>query len=186
MQQAFRIGRNWFLFVSCQLQLWLPSSPVKVLKSNLVCITSGGNIQNIHQLFLHWHVGRSLFWFKGELEPVLFLLGAHHVYWCICWVGTLLGFYRGIFGVFVTSSLRPIEIQRGPIFIWCFINSFTPLYVVKTPSASTLVFSLELLRDRISEILYVFVLLGNQYPVKCHWSAWVLTILNKLCITYMR
>ena len=54
----------------------------------------------------------------------------------------------------MASSLRLLKMQRVPTFI-CFINGFTPLRVVKTPSASTLVFGLDLLRDRIPERLYV-------------------------------
>ena len=45
--------------------------------------------------------------------------------------------------------------QRASMFVLCFFNGFTPLRVVKMPSASTLVFSLYLFRGRISERLYV-------------------------------
>ena len=86
-------------------------------------------------------------------------------------------------------DLRSREMNIAPIFIWCFFKGFTPLRVVKMPSASTLVFSLELLRGRIperlyvlyrqlrsskytvlAEKLYVFILLENCYSVKRYWS----------------
>ena len=52
----------------------------------------------------------NLFFFKGELEP---FFREHHLY--LVWI--FLGVSGSTFGVFMSSSLRSLEMQRLPIFI---------------------------------------------------------------------